>query len=340
MYNIALKFLKKNIKNDNNLLNFEYLRGKLYDQKTDLLKNSSIKVHDADRAIALVCQNYKSALTNLKKKHIKHFRIRYWSKNKKKKIIDLEKQNFSKNGIRFAILGKNTGYYDGNTYDFSKVTKDCRLIREDNEYWLYVPQNVVKENDPPNLDNVSSTDLGVTKVGTTITENKVIIIGKECAQKIRTQLERLDKITNNEKISDKIKKKNEKQINGKIKNWVDELHWKVIKYLVSTSQNILIGNLSSKSISRKGGNISKMTKRIAQRLRFYVLKERLKYKSSVHKRGYGEINEWMTSKMCSVCGNIDYDLGGNKIYKCVKCNTKMDRDVNGARNIYIKGIKK
>jgi hypothetical protein len=47
------------------------------------------------------------------------------------------------------------------------------------------------------------------------------------------------------------KNKNEKQINRKIKNWVDELHWKVIKYLVSTSQNILIGNLSSKSISKK-----------------------------------------------------------------------------------------
>jgi hypothetical protein len=33
-----------------------------------------------------------------------------------------------------------------------------------------------------------------------------------------------------------------------------------------------------------------MTKRIAQRLRFYVLEERLKYKSPVHKRGCREIN--------------------------------------------------
>jgi putative transposase len=47
----------------------------------------------------------------------------------------------------------------------------------------------------------------------------------------------------------------------------------------------------------------------------------------------------MTSKMCSICGNIKEDLGGNETYKCQKCGTCIERDINGARNIYIKAIR-
>ena len=34
------------------------------------------------------------------------------------------------------------------------------------------------------------------------------------------------------------------------------------------------------------------------------------------------------------------DLGTNKIYKCIECNLKIDRDINGARGIFIKSITK
>ena len=44
--------------------------------------------------------------------------------------------------------------------------------------------------------------------------------------------------------------------------------------------------------------------------------------------------------MCSVCRNIHENLRGNKIYDCEKCKTKMDRDINGARNIHLKAIKR
>ena len=75
-----------------------------------------------------------------------------------------------------------------------------------------------------------------------------------------------------------------------------------------------------------------MTKRIATAMKLYSLKQRLKYKCSVNNVSYGEINEWNTSKMCSVCGNVNEKLGGNKTYDCEKCKTKI--------NIHIKAIKK
>jgi putative transposase len=142
----------------------------------------------------------------------------------------------------------------------------------------------------------------------------------------------------NKKIHNDIKKKNEMMINKKISNLVNELHWKTIDYLVKNNNNILIGNMSSKSIVKKTGNLRSMTKRIAMSLRFYEFHQRLKYKCDVHKIGYGKINEWMTSKMCSFCGNVKEDLGGKEMYDCDKCGIKMERDINGARNIHMKAI--
>lgn len=44
--------------------------------------------------------------------------------------------------------------------------------------------------------------------------------------------------------------------------------------------------------------------------------------------------------MCSHCGNIHKNLGSNDTYRCIKCEMVMDRDVNGARNIYMKSHEK
>jgi putative transposase len=47
----------------------------------------------------------------------------------------------------------------------------------------------------------------------------------------------------------------------------------------------------------------------------------------------------MTTKMCSECGEINWEIGSNKIFKCKECGLKMERDVNAPRNMYKKAIK-
>ena len=103
--------------------------------------NNKIKVHDIDYAIKLACTNYKSAITNYENGNIKHFRIRYWNKDKQIKVMDLQKNNFSCNSIRKNILGKVRGNYNGIEFNFNTIDKDCRLGYNSltNEYLLYVP---------------------------------------------------------------------------------------------------------------------------------------------------------------------------------------------------------
>ena len=44
------------------------------------------------------------------------------------------------------------------------------------------------------------------------------------------------------------------------------------------------------------------------------------------------------SKTCSNCGNLKENLRGNHNYNCNKCGININRDINGARNIYIKTL--
>ena len=138
-------------------------------------------------------------------------------------------------------------------------------------------------------------------------------------------------------MTEKQKRKSENKRYKKINDLVNDLHWKAIKQLTDNYGTILIGNMSTKGIVQN--SINHMTKRIALIMRLYVFRERLKYKCSVKGCNYKMIDERYTSKMCTFCGNIKDNLGTNKIYECTKCNNIIGRDVNGSRNIYMKGIK-
>ena len=48
-------------------------------------------------------------------------------------------------------------------------------------------------------------------------------------------------------------------------------------------------------------------------------------------------SEEYTSKTCTRCGLLT-DVGSSEVYKCSSCNLVIYRDINGARNIFIKCI--
>ena len=96
-------------------------------QTNKILEKTKIAIHEAVHAISLACSNYKSAITNFKNGHIKHFRIRYWKLNKPIKIMTFEKSNFKSNSIRKSILGNVKSDYNGKQYDFSSIECDSIL---------------------------------------------------------------------------------------------------------------------------------------------------------------------------------------------------------------------
>ena len=340
VYNYTLKYIKEHNKDIGFKLNWMKIRNNIKIFSDTIANNTGAKIHDLDYAIKLICQNYKSAFSNYKAGNIKTFRIRYWKNNKQTQFMDLEKDNFKSGSIRKNILGTIRSYYNGANYDLSGIKCDCRLQRNThtNDYYLYVPEEL-ETYSYTGRKNYISLDPGIRTFMTGITNNAIIEIGKNAQQTITEYLNRIDNITSKPGIPDLIKEKNRKINQKKITNYVNELHWKTINYLTDQYDNILIGNMSTKGIiSNKYGKLDKMTKRIATSLRLYVFHQRLKYKCYQCGAKYKIVDEKYTSKMCSVCGNINENLGGSKIYKCKKCGYKTDRDVNGCRNILLKSI--
>jgi putative transposase len=154
----------------------------------------------------------------------------------------------------------------------------------------------------------------------------------------------------------------------KIKNLVKELHNKTALYLVKNYERILLPKFETQQmvknkkytkeyfnnvLEKKGEEECKKEirevykkRRLNGRVKF-VLNMSSHYKFKLHLlnkcKEYGseliEVTEEYTSKTCTNCGIQSNTYSKERIKKC-KCNYEINRDINGARNIMIKNIKK
>ena len=192
---------------------------------------------------------------------------------------------------------------------------------------------------------------------------KIIEKYKKKGKKITERTLRKNSILNNKRhIKNKIRK-----YYGKIRNVVKELHNKTALHLVKNYERILLPKFETKNMLRnkkfnkeyfnkveaeKGKEeckkeIKKVYKqrRLNGRVKF-VLNSLSHYKFKMHLsnkcKEYGselvEVTEEYTSKTCTNCG-IQSENYKNREKNC-KCGYKIKRDINGARNILIKNIKK
>lgn len=344
MYNETLKVLKqKRYDNEKMSFNFKTVRTKYMKTiKETILNDSHMPSHSLDCAIKDVCTSFKSAFTNLRNKNIKHFRIRYLKQSKPQKILKLEQSAFGKNKNTFCstVFGEKINTND-NT-DFSDVECGATLLYNyrNDRFTLLKPTKInTNANNESKMSKYISLDPGIRTFLTGYSYKHSTEIGTNMKEKISKQIKSIDKI-NNSDMSNTKKRKAENKRYIKIKNLVDDLHWKTIKHLTDKYETILIGNMSTKSIvkNKSVGDLDNMTKRVALHMKLYEFRERLKYKCYINNCKYGNINEMYTSKTCSYCGYVKENLKGNKTYECNRCKNIIDRDINGAKNILMKGI--
>ena len=94
--------------------------------------------------------------------------------------------------------------------------------------------------------------------------------------------------------------------------------------------------MSAKRIVNKHNScLSKIQKVACLRTKYYEFSKRLENKCKQYQVHYKLVDESYTSKTCSYCSHYDKNLGSSKTYNCSDCLSILDRDINGARNIYI-----
>lgn len=375
MYNETLKYIRENyiftkkeitrdilgkeVKISNKFYNKRYIRNQLnslkktiqkdtmmiIDKENTLKKTKHIKcqidIHTLDKTIYQLVQNINSSVTNMFNGNIKRFRLKFWKYTRPSKIIELEKSKF-KDGILcksiFSNLEPIIYLYNGKPFDVNQIKCDFKINYNSilNEYYLLVPIKTEKINNTVN-DKIIVLDPGLRTFMTGLSDNEHIQIGNNVHKTIKQQIKRLNKIKNNEKIPNKIKKKNEIMINKKISNKIDDLHWKTINYLINGYSTIFLGDMSAKSIVKKNNSVLSNESKVAcLRTRYFDFRLRLKYKCYINNKKFKLVDEYYTSKTCSLCCSYNEKLEGNKVYNCINCNKSIDRDINGCRNIYLK----
>jgi len=292
-------------------------------------------------AIRKFTGNLRSAISNKYNGNIYHFKMGFRRK-KKGEYISFEDGNFPMNYKRVkAYYGYRTKDHKRKSikpYDVAKNIgwKGCTFYQDKNSGYYYMLY-------PVPIDYYPSCDRRIENQGSKITGKVIVLdpgvrkflVGYSPQQEILI-VDRSKIITRLLLDIDKTKNQKEKRVKWNvIKNYIDDLHWKTIRYLVNHYDVIVLGDISIKSILK--GKIYRMTKRVLSQYSFYKFKQRLNW--ICHRTGKTclFVDESYTSKACCKCGKIN-NVGSSEKYKCNKCENKIDRDINGAMNILIKTI--
>jgi len=217
---------------------------------------------------------------------------------------------------------------------------DCELVRKD-KYYLHVTCEY--HTSRQSMKNIRSIDLGINRSVTTVlqtpVENQIKIL-KEKEKKNR--IERLDNLI--AKLQNKENYKKLKQIREKRKNFIEDQERKLAKYIATISNESLVAIGYPKGIRSnhyKGNGNKKLRKKVHKwaynRIISYIAQ-------ACEKQGIEtlEINEYNTSKTCSLCLSKDTERpykNNYSLFKCKNCGKIMNSDINACYNIARRSIK-
>lgn len=260
-----------------------------------------------------------------------NFNLKYRSKKRNIGSLGIQKQSISFKNDKLKIYStflKPIQLSKRTLNRMKKINYDCRLSYNGLYFYLHIPFK--KEQKNINPKGVIALDPGLRSFQTGFSQRETFSIERnKLLKKIKSKL---DFLSSKRKYKYKRRKKQRK-----INSIVDDLHWKTINYTTNNYKHILLPEFENQEMMGQ----NKYNNRSFNILKHYMFKERLKsYINEIPNSQLYIVNEGYTSKTCSSCGILNYELRGNKIFSCVneECKLVIDRDINGARNIFLKHI--
>jgi transposase len=202
------------------------------------------------------------------------------------------------------------------------------LQRVGYEYYLYVPEYkesvIIKEA----KNDIVAIDAGWNTLLTYYSPDNEwgeICPGiKKKLDSLRTKINKIKSLN----ITQKTKIKAVKKRTNYITNMMDDLHWKICHWLLSKYRKIIISRLYV-------ANVSKTAKQTQADLNLCQFVNRLIDKSIEYKNSEIHIcKEHYTSQACTKC--LSLNTVKDSTVKCKDCKFEIHRDLNGARNIFLK----
>ena len=289
-------------------------------------------------AVKKVCESYKTAIANFKAGNIKSFDIKYMSSKEPRKCIELASGQLSiKNKNIHIPLFKGCPTLKVSKKMAKKlngiqIKNNCDFVCQKNSYWILIPVKIKLSKLDIEKPRYCGVDPGIVKIATTFGNYGITEYthNRELLQRYNLKLTFLK----TKRTLGRVRKKQLNKVEKKKIDYTNQLHWKLIKSLLDENDVVFFGDIKSHDIVKDGNNSS--LNQEFNDLKFYRLKQRLIYKSKTRGKKVILVNEKYTSMTCSICGNLKKMT--DRIYNCKGCKTTVDRDINAAKNILMRGI--
>ncbi len=214
---------------------------------------------------------------------------------------------------------------------------DSRLVLQSGRYYLDVSRKV-EVTSGENQAGVVSLDPGLRTFLTAYSDRAAEKIGQAAFSRIIRLCHALDDLTSRrEKASGARKrrmKKAQQRLRNRVHDLVNELHHKVAAYLTMNYETIVIPEFNFHPLAKKLRN---KTVRGLATLAHGKFRQTLASHAAKRSCKVVNQNEAYTSKTCSCCGHIQ-QIGSSKEWKCRQCSTIWDRDIGGARGIFLRAL--
>jgi putative transposase len=227
---------------------------------------------------------------------------------------------------------------------------DSELLLDHGQWFLCVPYK--KKLKPiESQDRVVALDVGIRKFLTFYSEDDCGFIGKNVTDRLFRLSKVLDNVVSNiSKSNGKLKrclKLKADRLRIKIKNLVKELHYKTCNFLIKNYDLVLLPHYEVKNfVISSGRKLNNRSVRNMLSLNFYKFSQTLIRKFN-EKKGFLKIgdtfysrvvrvNEAYTSKTQTWDGSV-VSVGSKETLK-VSNGVMIDRDINGARNIFLRAL--
>ena len=264
-------------------------------------------------------------------------KVRFRSRKDKQQSCYIPKSAISNQGIYHTRLGAI--HY---TESLPEMLGDSRLVSRNGQYYLTIPHGVSRSV-ADNQGRIVALDPGVRSFLTLFSPNSFGWIGNQDIGKIQRLCHHLDDlISRSTKVNAKTRKRYRKAANRlrtRVRDLIDELHHKIARFLVDNYDVILLPTFEVSEMVVKSSRKIR-TKSVRQMLNWshYRFKKFLKHKAFETGKLVIDCCEAYTSKTVSWTGELVHNLGGKKVIKSKIDGQKLDRDINGARGIFLRAL--
>lgn len=330
------------------IINFQNLRKQIHIPTKKLNNNNKWLKNTPSNSRQLIikkfCSNLKSAIKNKQLGNIDKFEFK--SKKDDKNIFLVDHRSIKSDLTIFSREFKTNKKLKkkNKKIKIPEIKKECIIKREGHIYYLIIPYTDDKKYEKPKVDTIS-LDPGVRTFLYGYSPDGIVSELNPNKNKLKCKINRINKLIKligEKKIKNDIRiKRKLTLLRTKIKNFIDDFHWKTINYLVKNYNNIIIPKFGVKNMVRKDGR--KINKEIVKELLIlshFSFRNKLIIKCDEYQRNLILTTEEFTTRTCGRCGVINNKVGCNKIFNCYKCDLNINRDLNGARNILLKYISK